>query len=190
MLEFVKLPDLDEHSNIDEIYNNFIAQFSKIIDSAAPLREIRVKNNTPDWFDGEIMDEIRNRDKIHRKYISTKLEVDGLHYRSSKNKVKSLINSKKEIYIKNSLEKNKRDSKKLWKSLKNLGLPSKTKSDSKINLNIDGQITSKPADIADHFNDFYSTLADSLAENLRMLQVNSEIIKLKIIVNHNLSTMT
>ena len=47
-----------------------------------------------------------------------------------------------------------------------MGLPSKTKSDSKINLNIEGKINSKPADIADHFNDFYSTLAEKLVEKL------------------------
>ena len=47
-----------------------------------------------------------------------------------------------------------------------MGLPSKTKSDSKINLNIDEKINSKPADIADHLNDFYSTLAEKLVEKL------------------------
>ena len=165
-LKGIKLPDLDEKSNIDEVYDNFIIKLSKIIDLVAPLREIRVKNNTPDWFDGEIMDEIRTRDKLHRKYINTKLEADGLPYRSSRNKVQTLINSKKKIYIRNSLEQNKRDSKKLWKSLKNLGLPSKSKSDSKINLNIEGRINSKPAEIADHFNEFYSTLADKLLQKL------------------------
>ena len=47
----------------DEIYANFATQLGDIIDSVAPLREIRVKNNTPEWFDGEILDEIRNREK-------------------------------------------------------------------------------------------------------------------------------
>ncbi len=37
-------------------------------------------------------------------------------------------------------------------SSKNLGIHSKSKSDSKINLNIDGQINLKPADISDLFN--------------------------------------
>ena len=64
-LKGIKLPDRDENSDIDELYNSFIIQLSKIIDLVAPLREIRVKNNTPDWFDGEIMDEIIKRDKIH-----------------------------------------------------------------------------------------------------------------------------
>ena len=45
------------------MYNSFINQLSEIIDDVAPLREIRVKNNTPDLFDGEIKDEIKNRNK-------------------------------------------------------------------------------------------------------------------------------
>ncbi len=80
--------------------------------------------------------------------------VDGLHYRSSRNKVQTSMNSKKKIYIQNLRKQNKWDSKKLCKTLKNLGLPSKSKSDSKINLNIDGQKYSKPAEIADLFNAF------------------------------------
>ena len=101
------------------------------------------------------MEGIRKRDKLHRKFIDNKLDADGFFYRSSRNKVQTLINSKKQIYIQNSLEQNKRDSKKLWKILKNLGLSSKAKSDLKINLNIDGQINSEPAEIANHFNDFF-----------------------------------
>ena len=112
------------------------------------------------------MDEIRNRDKLHRKYKNTKLEDDGLHYRSSRNKVQSLINTKKQSNIQSSLEENKRNSKKLWKTLKNLGLPSKTKSESKVNLNIDGKLNSNKTYIADHFNNFYSTLAEKLVEKL------------------------
>ena len=136
------MPDQDENSNIDEIYANFATQLGDIIDSVAPLREIRVKNNTLEWFDGEILDEIRNRDKLHKKYKNTKSEANGVLYRSSRNRVQSLINTKKETFIRISLEENKRNSKKLWKTLKNLGLPSKTKSGSKINLNIDGELNS------------------------------------------------
>jgi len=112
------------------------------------------------------MDEIRKRDTLHRKYKNTRLEEDGLMYRSSRNKVQALINTKKQRYIQNSLEENKRNAKKLWKTLKNLGLPSKNKSGSKVNLNIDGNLNSNNADIADHFNSHYSTLAEKLVEKL------------------------
>jgi len=100
-LKDIKLPAMDENSNIDEIYANFATQLRIIIDTVAPLREIRVKNNTPDWFDGEILEEIRKRDKLHKKYKNYKLEEDGVQYRSSRNKVQTLINTKKQKYIQN-----------------------------------------------------------------------------------------
>ena len=75
----------------------------------------------------EILDEIRNRDKLHKKYKNTKLEEIGILYRSSRNRVQSLINTKKENYIRISLEENKRNSKKLSKTLKDFGLPLKNK---------------------------------------------------------------
>ena len=117
-LQDISLPVLDENSNIDEVYDNFATQLGKIIDSVALLREIRVKNNTPDWFDGKIMDKIRKRDTLHRKYKNTRLEEDGLMYRSSRNKVQALINTKKQRCIQNSLKENKRNAKNCRKRLK------------------------------------------------------------------------
>ena len=35
-----------------------------LVDGIAPYREFRVKRHTEDWFDGEIMDRIKNRDKL------------------------------------------------------------------------------------------------------------------------------
>ena len=96
-----------------------------IIESVALLHKIRVKNNTPEWFHGEILNEIRNRDKLNKKYKNTKIEKNGILYRSSRNRVQSLINTKKENYIQSSLKENKWNSKncgklyKSWPLLKN-----------------------------------------------------------------------
>ena len=38
------------------------------VDGIAPYREFRVKGHTYDWFDGEIMERIKNRDKLLKKY--------------------------------------------------------------------------------------------------------------------------
>ena len=39
-----------------------------VIDQIAPMKEIRVKNNSPDWFDAEIHEEIDTRDKLFAKF--------------------------------------------------------------------------------------------------------------------------
>ena len=34
------------------------------VDGIAPCRAFRVKSHTEDWFDGEIMERTKNRDKL------------------------------------------------------------------------------------------------------------------------------
>ena len=69
-------------------------------DGIAPYREFRVKGRTKDWFDGEIMERIKNRDKLLKKYKKSKLEVDHQIYIEAKSVASSLIKSKKSNYFK------------------------------------------------------------------------------------------
>ena len=38
------------------------------IDKVAPIKERRVKQNSQEWSDGEIAKEIKNRDKLFKKF--------------------------------------------------------------------------------------------------------------------------
>ena len=51
------------------------------LDEIAPYREFRVKGQTEDWLDSEIMERIKNRDKLLKKLKIYKLEVDHQIYR-------------------------------------------------------------------------------------------------------------
>ena len=52
-----------------------------------------MKGHTEDWFDGEIMERIKNRDKLLKKVEIT--EVDHQIYREAKSVASTLIKSKK-----------------------------------------------------------------------------------------------
>ena len=54
------------------------------VDEMASYREFRVKGQREDWFDGEIMERIQNRDKLLKKYKKPKLEVDLQIYRGQR----------------------------------------------------------------------------------------------------------
>ena len=70
------------------------------VDGIDPYREFRVKGHTEDWFDGEIMERIKNHDKLLKKYKKSKLEVDHQIYREAKFVASTLIKSKKINYFK------------------------------------------------------------------------------------------
>ena len=49
-----------------------------VIDKVAPIKEIRIKQNSQEWFDWEIADETKNRYKLFKKLKKkkSKLHID------------------------------------------------------------------------------------------------------------------
>ena len=47
-----------------------------LIDKVTPIKERRIKQNSQEWFDREIADEIENCDKLLKKFEKSKLHLD------------------------------------------------------------------------------------------------------------------
>ena len=47
-----------------------------VIGKVAPIKERQAKQNSQEWFDGEIADEIKNRNKLFTKFKKSKLHID------------------------------------------------------------------------------------------------------------------
>ena len=127
---------------------------------------IRVKNNSPDWFDAEIHEEIETRDKLFAKFKKSKKSNDYKNYKKARNKVQHLINKKKKTFVVGKLNENIGKPKELWKSLKSLGLPSKKNAPSSICLENNGTLSFDSKTNAEIFKDFYSNLAGDLLKKL------------------------
>ena len=136
-----------------------------MIDEIAPIKEVRVKSNSQDWFDAEINEEIERRDKLLAKFKKSRSHSDNENYKKSRNKVQRMIKDKKNFVI-GKLNDNIGKPKELWKSLKSLGLPSKESSSAMICLEKDGILSFDPKTNAEIFKDFYSNLANNLVKKL------------------------
>ena len=99
-----------------------------VIDKVTPLKEGRVKQNSQEWFDGEIADIIKNRDKLYKKFKKSKLQIDKDIYNAARYKLQKMIINKKRAFLENKLTESIGKPKGLWKALRSLGLPSKTSS--------------------------------------------------------------
>ena len=115
-----------EYNDVNEAYTDIIEKVMSVINKIAPLKEIRIKGNTQMWFDEEVIEEIRIRDKMFSKFKKSKLHIDNVNYKKARNHVQSLIKRKKKNFITTTLKNNIGKPKELWKSLKKLGLPSKS----------------------------------------------------------------
>ena len=66
-----------------------------VIDKLAPYKTKRVKGNSQEWFDGEVLESIALRDKLFKKFKRSKLNVDKEIYNKEHNKSYRLILQKK-----------------------------------------------------------------------------------------------
>ena len=55
----INFPDYEYFNDLEITHSDFIQRINKI----APFNEMRIKNYSQDWFDGEILEKIILRDK-------------------------------------------------------------------------------------------------------------------------------
>ena len=90
-LEKASFPNYDNFHNPDIAYNDFIDRNYYVVNAVAPFKTVRVKNNTSDWFDGEVADKIHTLKKLYKIFKLTKLHADEEIYREAGNVIQNLI---------------------------------------------------------------------------------------------------
>ena len=99
-LRKINFPNYDTFSNVNVAYTDLLKKISNTIDSAAPIKEVKIKKNTQGWFDNEIADAIKIRDKYFKKLKKSNLHIDHDFYTEAKYNVKKLIKPKKKSFTK------------------------------------------------------------------------------------------
>ena len=101
-LKNIVFPDYEKFSDINSIYSDLVNKITQVINNLASYKTIRVKNQSNKWFDGELAEQISDRDKLFKKFEKSKLHIDKLIYKEAKNTVQHLINgNKKKNFAKN-----------------------------------------------------------------------------------------
>ena len=80
----VNFPDYNIFSNVSVAYKDLVEKILSLVDKIAPYKVLRVKNNTQEWFDGEVAEAIILRDKRLKHFKSTKLHIDEELYKEAK----------------------------------------------------------------------------------------------------------
>ena len=102
----LNFPSYQNYDEINEAYNDFIQKIMSLINKVAPIKERWVKQNSQEWFDGEIADEIKNRDKLFKKFKKSKLHIDKDIYNATRYKVRKMAFDKKRSFFEKKKKKN------------------------------------------------------------------------------------
>ena len=93
-----------------------------VVNKIAPFKDLRIKNYTQDWFDEEVAKSIKLKERLLKQFKSKKLHFNEDLYKEDKYHAVKLIKQKKSQFYKEKLNGNVGKPKKLWKTLKSLGL--------------------------------------------------------------------
>ena len=86
---------------------------------------MRIKNASSEWLYREIAEKLSLRNKLFKKFKSSRLSIDWEIHKEARNDVHRLIKYKKKKYFEEKLAENIAKPKKLWQASKSLELPSK-----------------------------------------------------------------
>ena len=153
--------------DVNGSWMHFRGLFTTVLDSVAPVKEVRIKNHSDPWMSTEILASIRERDSWLRKSRGGNHSSENYQmYRNLRNKVHNDIRNAKRHYMVGKIDDNKDNPKELWKHLKTLGYQSKSNASSNIVLDVDGEKCHDKKDVADHFNHFFTHVASDLVSQL------------------------
>ena len=54
---------------------------SDVVNKIAPMKEICIKNNTAEWVDEEVLEGIKTRDKLFRKFKKSRSNIENTNYK-------------------------------------------------------------------------------------------------------------
>ena len=154
-------------AGVNEAWDTFKSKFLGILNKCAPLKEVRIKQQSEPWVNADLLEMIEQRDHNLKLFRKFKLSEDYKNYLHFRNKVDHKTKYSKSMYFKESVADNKDKPKKLRGLLKDLGSSNKCKTKiTNIGLKIKDTICFDKLAVATHFNNFFSSIAENLVKKL------------------------
>ena len=98
-LKDVVFPNYENFDDVNLAYSDFVSKCSIIIDKITPLKQSKVKNNSQEWYDHEIAEKIKLRDKKYKIFKKSHSPENEASYKRAKYDAHYLIKRKKKCYI-------------------------------------------------------------------------------------------
>lgn len=67
----IALPHYKKFTNVSSAYSDLVNKITQVKNNSALYKTNREKNQSNKWFDGELAEQISNRDKLFKKFKKT-----------------------------------------------------------------------------------------------------------------------
>ena len=158
-----------DNLSIDKLWDLMITIIIDSLNLICPLKLITIRDDQEDWFDGELLREIKRKDELYKIACTTQNPVDWLQLKRGKAKVKRLIIKKKRQFITKKLKEQHSAPKKFWKEIQNnLHFVREKANAGNIIMKCSNGNMVTGVDAATHLNHYYRDIGASLAESFNI----------------------
>ena len=154
--------------DVDYKFNIFIENFNKCVNKHVPLKTAsrkKIRLMRKPWITKEIFTSIRHKQKMYIPYYVRGTEIQKMIYKQYSNKLTKIKTLSKKQYINSEINNTNNNMCKFW-SLINTIIPRKPKQSLPNFLNINNTEINDPIQIAEYFNNPFSTIGKTLANKL------------------------
>ena len=164
-LKIVNWNALLNKCNVNENCETFLETIKTIFESCFPLKSKHISEkrlNNP-WISQAVLNSIKTKNYLYKDYKMG--GVTEAQYKQYRNILNNTIRQAKKSYYIAKFSNFKNDTRKIWKLISELSNKSKFETSS-TNILFNGKKLSKPPEIAQAFNTFFSSIAPELDEHL------------------------
>ena len=154
-------------------FDSFDLTLNNILDKHLPMKKITKKDYKQQfkpWITMGIRISIKRRDSILKNYIRCKniIKKRELHanYKNLRNTIVTLIRTSKKNHYQNFFFENTNNIRQTWKGIKSIINIRNTSKSCISSLKIDEKISSDPTDMANSFNNYFSSIGKDLQKNI------------------------
>ena len=162
-----------EKNDVNYSLNKLLDIYNAILNRHAPIKKIsnkEIKLKTKPWITKGILTSIKIKNKLYKKYCKAKNESVKSNlfdsFKTYRNLIITLIKKSKRTHYKSFFDNNKKNIINTWKGIKSIININSTTNNQPTCLNVNGKTITNSTEIANSFNNFFSTIAQKIENKL------------------------
>ena len=154
------------------MWSDWLSKFSAILDIHAPFSNKRLRCKKSPWINSLLIQKMRERDSLKKRFDKNSNDLVWSQFKKARNEVNNLVKKTKRDYFMMQINSAKRDPKNTWRLINEL-TSRKTSVNSHVKaIKQEGVTLTNSADIANTFNNYFTTIGDNLAKKIPCSDVN------------------
>ena len=150
----------------NDMWSDWLSKFSAILDIHAPFTNKRLRCKKSSWINSLLIQKMRERDSLKKRFDKNPNDFVWSQSKNARNEVNNLVKKTKRDYFMTQINTAKRDPKNTWRLINEL-----TSRKTNVNSNVkamkqEGVTLTNCADIANTFNNYFTTIGDNLAKKI------------------------